>query len=249
LKECTLSVGEIAQMLWQNVVAAVAQPKDVFALVAGAIAAVLIVVSAFVKTIIPLRWLAVGSNVGFVIYGIVQPAWLVLALHLTLLPVNVWRAVEMVRLTRRVARSAQSGDTSGVWLRPYMRTGKHKAGEVLFRKGDMADHLYFLAEGQIQLVELDRTIEPGRVFGEIAFFAPDRRRTNTARCIGPCTILRIDEVTFRQLYFQNPDFGFEVVRLIATRLSADVSRLEHRLGVRDDAPMTAGSTRSPLAPR
>lgn len=243
-----MSIAEIADMLWQNVVAAVAQPKDVFALMAGVVAAVLIVVSAFVKTIIPLRWLAVGSNIGFVIYGVVQPAWLVLALHAMLLPVNVWRALEMVRLTRRVAKSAKSGDVTGVWLRPYMRTGKHRAGEVLFHKGDIADHLYFLAEGRIQLVELDRIIEPGRVFGEIAFFTPDRRRTSTARCLDACTILRIDETTFRQLYFQNPDFGFEVVRLITTRLSADISRLEHRLGARDDSPMTAGATRSPLLP-
>jgi CRP/FNR family transcriptional regulator, cyclic AMP receptor protein len=243
-----LSVQEVMQMLWQNAVAAVAQPKDIFALVAGVLAAGLHVSSNLAKTIIPLRWLAVGSSVGFVIYGLVQPAWLVLALHATLLPVNVWRALEMVRLTRRVARSAQSGDVTGVWLRPYMRTGKHKAGAVLFHKGDLADHLYFLAEGRIQLVELDRIIEPGRVFGEIAFFAPDGRRTNTARCLDACTILRIDETTFRQLYFQNPDFGFEVVRLITTRLSADVSRLEHRLHGGDDAPMTAGSTRSPLGP-
>ena len=59
------------------------------ALFAGGVAAVLIVVSTFVKTIIPLRWLAVGSNLGFVFYGALQPSWLVLALHLTLLPVNV----------------------------------------------------------------------------------------------------------------------------------------------------------------
>lgn len=243
-----MSAVEVFEMLWQNIVAAVAQPKDIFALVAGGVATVLIIAGTFVKTIIPLRWLAVGSNVGFVIYGVVQPAWLLLALHSILLPVNVWRALEMVRLTKRVARSAQSGDVTGVWLRPYMRTGKYKAGEVLFRKGDLADHLYFLAEGRIELVELDRTIEPGRVFGEIAFFAPDGRRTGTARCRDACTILRIDETTFRQLYFQNPDFGFEVVRLITQRLSADVSRLEHQLGTREDAPLTAGPTRSPLHP-
>lgn len=243
-----MSVVEVFELLWQNVVAAVAQPKDVFALIAGAVAAVLHVTSNLVKTIIPLRWLAVGSSIGFVIYGLVQPAWLVLALHATLLPVNVWRALEMVRLTKRVALSAKSGDISGVWLRPYMRTGKHKAGSVLFRKGDLADHVYFLAEGRIEVVELNRIIEPGRVFGEIAFFAPDGRRTMTARCLDACTILRIDETTFRQLYFQNPDFGFEVVRLITARLSADVTRLEHQLGIREDAPLTAGPTRSPLNP-
>jgi hypothetical protein len=42
-------------------------------------------------------------------------------------------------------------------------------------------------------------------------------------------VLRIDETTFRQLYFQNPAFGFEVVTLVAGRLIADRQRLEERL--------------------
>lgn len=37
-----------------------------------------------------------------------------------------------------------------------------------------------------------------KVFGEIAFFAPDRRRTLSARCVGTCTVLSIDEVTLKQ---------------------------------------------------
>ena len=64
------------------------------------------------------------------------------------------------------------------------------------------------------------------MFGEIAFFAPDRRRSSSARCVTPCTVLSIDEATFRQLVYQNPDFGLEVVRLIAGRLSQDVLRLQ-----------------------
>jgi CRP-like cAMP-binding protein len=64
------------------------------------------------------------------------------------------------------------------------------------------------------------------MFGEIAFFAPDRRRTSTARCLTDCTLMSIDEATFRQLVYQNPDFGLEVVRLIAGRLSDDVRRMQ-----------------------
>jgi CRP-like cAMP-binding protein len=33
----------------------------------------------------------------------------------------------------------------------------------------------------------------------------------------------------RQLYFQHPAFGFEIVGLIANRLSADVARLQDQL--------------------
>ncbi|HEY2257444.1 MAG TPA: cyclic nucleotide-binding domain-containing protein, partial [Variovorax sp.] len=75
--------------------------------------------------------------------------------------------------------------------------------------------------------------DPGRLFGEIAFFAPDKRRSLTARCATDCTVLRIDESTFKQLYFQNPAFGFEVVTLVAGRLMADLQRVR---AAKADAP-------------
>jgi CRP-like cAMP-binding protein len=188
------------------------------------------VVSAFVKTIIPLRWLAVASNVGFVIYGWVHPSPLILALHATLLPVNLWRVLEMQRLTRRVRHASSADSTqSDQWLQPHMRRRRMAAGSVLFRKGDPADRLYMLAEGQMELVESGLPMAPGRMFGEIAFFAPDRQRTATARCVTACTVLSIDETSFKQLYYQNPEFGFEVVCLIAGRLTEDVQRLQGEL--------------------
>jgi hypothetical protein len=204
-------------------------PADVIAVCAGMIGVALVVTSSFVKTMIPLRWLAVGSNFGFLIYSIIHPSPVIVLLHGTLLPINVWRAVEMVRLTRRVTAAAATGDLSGVFLKPYMRRTRLKAGHVLFRKGDPAKHFYFLADGQIEFVEIAQVMDPGRMFGEIAFFAPDRRRTLTARCRTDCTVLTIDESTFRQLYFQNPEFGFEVVTLVTGRLLADRQRLEEHL--------------------
>ncbi|MBC7941865.1 MAG: cyclic nucleotide-binding domain-containing protein [Chitinophagaceae bacterium] len=212
--------------------ALLADPTQRLALAAATVAALLILVSAFVKTIIPLRWLAVGSNLGFMLYGWVHPAWLIFALHATLLPVNVWRVLEMHRLTRRVRRATDNAARSDVWLQPHMRRKRMRAGAVLFRKGDLADRLYVLAEGRIELVESGRFLEPGRMFGEIAFFAPDRQRSATARCATACTVLSLDETTFRQLYFQNPDFGFEVVRLIAGRLTEDIQRLQEQLAER-----------------
>lgn len=211
-------------------------PWQAVALAAALVAAALIVVSAFVKTIIPLRWLAVGSNLGFMVYGYMHPSLLILALHATLLPVNLWRVLEMQRLTRRVRTASVDDVRSGVWLQPHMRRRRMRAGSVLFRKGDAADRLYLLAEGEMELVESGRFMQPGRMFGEIAFFAPDRRRTATARCTTACTVLSIDETTFNQLYFQNPEFGFAVVRLIASRLTEDVHRLEGQLASR--GPLT-----------
>ena len=217
-------------LLWDTAVAtltsSLATPAGIVAACSAAGAGALVVVSSFVKTMIPLRCLAVGGNLGFLLYGALHPSLIMMLLHGALLPINIWRTAEMVRLTRRVTAAAAENDLSGVWLRPYMRSARMKAGRVLFRKGDAARHLYFLASGQIEFVEIGEMMEAGRLFGEIAFFAPDKRRTLTARCATDCTVLRIDETTFKQLYFQNPAFGFQVVNLVTSRLIADRQRLE-----------------------
>ena len=96
-----------------------------------------------------------------------------------------------------------------------MRARKMRAGTVLFHKGDRGDRLYLLAEGRIELVEIGGSIAPGTIFGEIAFFSPDRRRQLTARFAEDSTVLSIDERTVRQLYYQNPAFGFKMIELVA----------------------------------
>lgn len=219
----------IWERAWHQASLMLDTPQGVVALVSVAIAGGLVIAATFVKTMIPLRWLAVGSNIGFMAYAAFMPSLPMLLLHATLLPINLWRVMEMVRLTRRVRAAVNAQDDSGVWLKPYMRSRRMGRGKVLFKKGDHADRLYLLASGRVELVEIGVTLEPGRIFGEIAFFAPDRRRTMTARCLEPCQVLSIDESTVRQLYHQNPDFGFALVALIAGRLSDDVRRLEQQL--------------------
>jgi CRP/FNR family transcriptional regulator, cyclic AMP receptor protein len=208
---------------------ALASPSQMMALLAATVAAGMQISSSFVKTMVPLRWLAVCSNVGFFAFGVLNPQWIMALMHGVLLPINFIRLGEMRRLTRRVRAATASVDLSGVWLRPYMKSGKRKAGDVLFRQGDEAEHLYILAEGRVEFVEIGASVGPGQMFGEIAFFAPDRRRTLTARCAEDCVVLSVNQSTMRELYYQNPSFGFEIVGLIAGRLLADSARLRSQL--------------------
>jgi CRP/FNR family transcriptional regulator, cyclic AMP receptor protein len=232
--------ADIVQRAVTTITTALANPEGMVALASASLAAALMLAGSFVKTMIPLRWLAVGSNLCFIVYGALFPSLPMLLVHTLLLPINLYRVAEMTKLTRRVNRAAQANDTSGLWLRPYMRRRKLRAGQVLFRKGDLADHLYMLASGRVELVEIGNELPAGRVFGEIAFFAPDRRRTLTARCIDDCEVLSIDESTVRQLYFQNPEFGFEVIGLVAGRLSADIRRLEQSLQTQQQRASATG---------
>jgi CRP/FNR family cyclic AMP-dependent transcriptional regulator len=220
---------EIVEHAIEAAANALARPEGQIALGSAALASAFSIAGTFVKTMIPLRWLAVGTNLGFMVYGALYPQLPLMVLHALLLPINLYRAAEMVRLSRRVNAAAQARDTSGLWLRPYMKRLKLKAGTVLFRKGDLADHLYMLASGRVELVEIGVDLPAGRIIGEIAFFAPDRRRTLSARCIEDSEVLAINESTVRQLYYQNPEFGFELIGLVAGRLTADIHRLEDML--------------------
>jgi CRP/FNR family transcriptional regulator, cyclic AMP receptor protein len=221
---------------------------EIIAYVSAIIGGILVCVSFFMKTIIPLRVVSAASNVGFIIFGVLTLSWPVLLLNAALLPINCVRTVSMMRLTRRVKAAAATGDPSGIWLRPYMRTKKFKAGDILFRKGDPATEVYYLAEGLIEFVEIDIKLPPGRIFGEIAFFTQERTRTQTARCIENSTVLSIDEPTLKELYYQNPEFGFHLVSLVARRLAGNVSRLEAQLK-QSPADAAASAEAAPDGPR
>jgi CRP-like cAMP-binding protein len=229
-----LSIAELLAQAQTGVAAVLDSPRDIVAYLAFGLAAGFAVAGALVNTMIPLRWFAVGGNLGLVVYGALHPQVSTLIIASLLLPINVHRARQMMRLTRRVRAAEAQSDLSGLWLRPYMKPRKLKAGTVLFRKGDEADRLYCLVDGAIELAEIGVRIEPGKIFGEIAFFAPDKRRTFTARCVEPATVLTIDEATLKQLYFQNPAFGFHLIGLVAGRLSEDVRRIEKRFSGSDE---------------
>jgi CRP-like cAMP-binding protein len=209
---------------------------QIVAYVAAGVAGLLVCVSFFMKTIIPLRVVAIASNLGFILYGVLTRSWPVLLLHAALLPINLFRAIQMIRLTRQVRSAASVGNPSEVWLRPYMKTKRFAKGDILFRKGDAATLIYFLASGRIEFVEIGTVLEPGHIFGEIAFFTPAHQRLLTARCIEDCTVLSVGEETLMQLYFQNPEFGFYLVKLVAERLASNVERLEARLEEKPAAP-------------
>jgi hypothetical protein len=219
-----MSPSEIGTLVSHHIGSLSFSPVDLLAYAAGAVAVSLVVAGAFVRTMIPLRWLAVGSNVGFLVFGALHPSIATFAVAAVLLPVNLYRVREMTRLSRQVTAAERAAELSGVWLRPYMKSRRLRAGQVLFRRGDTADQLYLLADGRMELAEIGLELQPGRIFGEIALFSPSKRRTHTARCLDACTVLSIDEATVKQLYHQNPAFGFQLIALVAARLSEDVQR-------------------------
>ena len=147
---------------------------------AGYLASALVLATFCMKTMIPLRCAAVCSNVAFIVYGFYDIVYPVLVLHAILLPLNVWRGVQMLRLIKRV-EAASKGDLSTDWLTPFMKEAHLKAGEIIFNRGDHADRLYMIITGDVHLEQIDHTLRAGDLFGEIGLFSADHRRTQTAR--------------------------------------------------------------------
>jgi CRP/FNR family cyclic AMP-dependent transcriptional regulator len=183
-------------------------------------AALLVFSSFFMKTMIPLRVVAITSNIAFVTYallglkyGIFGRVYPILVLHTSLLPLNVLRLREIKGLISAV-NSASKSETIE-YLIPYMRSERHRRGETLFSKGDAADKLYLIEQGTIFMPELGKRLSDGAVFGEVGLFAPQSVRSLTAVCEDDCRLHVITKDKVLELYYQNPRFGFFLIRMVS----------------------------------
>jgi hypothetical protein len=191
----------------------------------GYFAALLVLATFSMKTMLPLRITGILSNCAFIAYGYFAAALPVVVLHLILLPLNSLRLYQMWMLVKRV-QDASSGNQSMDWLKPYMSRRRYRLGDVVFQKDDTADQMFYTMTGRYRLVEIESDVGPGQVIGELGFLSPENRRTLTFTCVEDGELLAISYLDLRQLYFQNPTFGLYFLKLTSERLFRDISRLE-----------------------
>jgi len=178
-----------------------------------------------VRGMLPLRTLALAGSVCFIAYGLIEWQLPSILLNLVLIPLNATRLWEISRLSREIARATRESPVSQ-WLLPHMRRRAFSVGEVLFRKGDTADRILYLARGELRLEEIGEPVRAGAVIGEIGLFSPDRKRTQTVSCATDGELYEMTEEMIFRLYYQNPKLGFYFIRVVAARLLKDVQRGE-----------------------
>lgn len=179
-----------------------------------------VVGAAYMKRMIPLRMTAMVCNVLGLTYGVLTGTLPVIAKHAINLPLNFSRLREMRRLIDSV-REANVNDLNIEWLKPFMHPESIRATDYVFRKGEPGIEAYVVVEGEIEIVERGVTIGPGALFGEMALFTKSGKRTATAKCLTDVRLLAITYEQFEQLYFQNPEFGLYLMRLIVRRFEAN----------------------------
>lgn len=191
----------------------------------GYVAAGLVLATFSMRTMLPLRILGIGSNFAFISYGFLADLKPVLILHAILLPLNIYRFLEMRHLVRDLRHA---GANSLNALLPYMSSVSLASGSTVFRKGDSAHDMYILTAGRIRLPELNLEIRPGSSLGEIGVFAPDQRRTASAVCSEDCKLERITRDKLHELVQQNPEIGFYLIEVITARLLENLQSLQQQ---------------------
>jgi hypothetical protein len=181
--------------------------------------------SAWIKPVAWVRGLAAVAGIAFVVYGMITAHYAFALLWALITIVNAWRFYE-ARMLGAVTRDASAASAAPVtmdWLLPYMRPLALPAGSVVFNKGAAADAMYFIEHGRIGFDEIRIEMGKGAMFGEIGIFSHDKRRTATAKALEDTSLMMISADKVRELYYQNPDFGFFIVDLITRRLMEDAA--------------------------
>lgn len=213
---------------------------------AGYLASVLVFLTFCMKTIVPLRVLAISSNIAFIVYAAAAGLMPVLLLHAALLPLNTLRTMQQISLFRRVRR-ASIGSAKIEALVPFMTIKTYPKDTLLFRKGDVALKMCFLHKGQVLVPEIGKYLQPGTLFGEIGLFTPERTRTASATCSEDCEIYEISDDDLVQLCLQDPAFGLFLTKLIVARMSDNLTLSETSNDPITPSAWRAGTQQTPAS--
>jgi CPA2 family monovalent cation:H+ antiporter-2 len=92
-------------------------------------------------------------------------------------------------------------------------------GERIIRRGDKADAVYFISEGQVEVTLRDGRkvkISPGGFFGEMALLSGERRSADVT-ALDYSKFLTLNQADFRQFLKKYPDIKQHVAALAAER--------------------------------
>jgi CRP-like cAMP-binding protein len=106
-----------------------------------------------------------------------------------------------------------------------------RANEFIFRKGDTADGLYLIMDGEVQILDQQdghtmATLSSGASFGEMALLTGEARYAS-ARTSTPVTLLKIDKAQFSSLIKVSPYIRQSIEQLNSHRITQNVQSVAH----------------------
>ncbi|MEW5958792.1 MAG: cyclic nucleotide-binding domain-containing protein [Chloroflexota bacterium] len=100
----------------------------------------------------------------------------------------------------------------------------YRPGETVIWEGERNDDVYFLINGQLEVIntrngqpERVNIIEPGQMFGEIAFFTEDARYA-TVRALEPSRCFVLTDADLQLVAYEHPAILMQMAGVLAKRL-------------------------------
>lgn len=109
---------------------------------------------------------------------------------------------------------------------------RFRRGQVVFRRGEESNFLYYIASGRYQILDekgtLLSTLGPGDAFlGEMSFLL-NNRRTASVMTTEEGVLYRISKNRFIAAMQRSPYYAFFLCKLLARRLSDANERIARR---------------------
>ncbi len=101
-----------------------------------------------------------------------------------------------------------------------------KSGEILFREGDVGEHLYIVVSGELEILMGPDTddelvlniLHEGEYIGEMSLIQPDGQRTASSRARGDVVLLSLSRTQFKELLQRHPELAKSMVSVLSQRL-------------------------------
>jgi voltage-gated potassium channel len=143
--------------------------------------------------------------------------------------VVTWSMVASVPLFRTLGANAIAE------IMRYLSAQSVPAGTLIVRRGDVAQSMYFIAEGEVEIELKGEAVRlgVGQFFGEIAILHKTLRTANV-RSVEPTKLLILDAYDLQTLIARNPEIGEAIGQVAASRRELSV---EERHGDMIDAEL------------
>jgi CRP-like cAMP-binding protein len=139
-------------------------------------------------------------------------------------------------MANSVFKSTGSGAVPATGRKGY--TVEFKAGEYVFREGDLGTEMYIVNEGKVEILnqvgdeeQLLAVLEKGDFFGEMAVLE-DLPRAASARALTDVRLLQINGTTFDHLLRSNPEIAVRMMRKLSRRLRETDEMMKSVLGTK-----------------
>jgi hypothetical protein len=160
------------------------------------LAAALVFTSFFMKTMLPLRCVAISSNIAFIAFallgyenGVFDKVLPILVLHTALLPLNLHRLRQVMRRDCSELECRRDRTRAVDQLESEMACQTARQGETLFQKNAPADRIFVLQSGCLYLPELNLRLAPGQVCVDPGLWEPNGIRGASGICESDCELL------------------------------------------------------------